>query len=77
MSDDVWSPNNYDTDNMAWFPSTAQTESGYGGLYSLGFFAGITVEADDVTPDLNSHRMEMSYPFYLQQRFFTLCIISM
>eukprot|EP00485_Elphidium_margaritaceum_P009873 CAMPEP_0202685912 /NCGR_PEP_ID=MMETSP1385-20130828/1730_1 /ASSEMBLY_ACC=CAM_ASM_000861 /TAXON_ID=933848 /ORGANISM="Elphidium margaritaceum" /LENGTH=1663 /DNA_ID=CAMNT_0049340385 /DNA_START=133 /DNA_END=5121 /DNA_ORIENTATION=- len=76
-ADELWSPNDYDTDNMAWFPSKAQQDDydglySYTGLYSLGFFAGITVEADDVTIDLNGHFMEMAYDFYLQQRFFSL-----
>ena len=33
---------------------------------------GILVEADDVMIDLNGYLMEMTYPFYLQQRQFTL-----
>eukprot|EP01084_Bolivina_argentea_P136714 240786_1 len=77
MSDETWSPNDYDTDTMPWFPSKDQQDIydglyTYNGLYSLGFFAGITVECDDVTIDLDGHSMEMAYPFYLQQRFFSL-----
>eukprot|EP00484_Ammonia_sp_Unknown_P011181 CAMPEP_0197073724 /NCGR_PEP_ID=MMETSP1384-20130603/210752_1 /TAXON_ID=29189 /ORGANISM="Ammonia sp." /LENGTH=1715 /DNA_ID=CAMNT_0042512563 /DNA_START=84 /DNA_END=5232 /DNA_ORIENTATION=+ len=76
-SEETWSPNDYDTDNMAWFPSIEQqTEYDglftYSGLYSLGFFAGVTVESDDVIIDLAGHRMQMAYEFYLQQRFFSL-----
>ena len=76
-TDEEFSANNYDTDNMAWFPSKEQQDEydglySYNGLYSLGFFAGITIESDDVIIDLNQHSMEMSYEFYLQQRFFSL-----
>ena len=39
----------------------------------MGFFAGITVEADDVVIDLNEHEISQSLPFYHQQRFFS-CI---
>ena len=38
--------------------------------YFLGFFAGITVEADHVTIDLNGHGVAQSRALYLQQRFF-------
>ena len=38
----------------------------------MGFFAGITIEVDDVVLDLNGHEIAMAPAFY-QQRFF-LCI---
>ena len=72
ISDELWSPNNYDTDKIAWFPTSEQYTDSYNGLYSLGFFAGITIESDDVTIDLDGHSIEMNYAFYLQQRFFSL-----
>jgi len=75
-TDESFSPNNYNTDNMGWFPSKNQEEYNglytYDGLYSQGFFAGISVESDDVIIDLNGHSMEMSYEYYLQQRYFSL-----
>ena len=42
----------------------------------MGFFAGITVEAEDVVLDLNGHRLEMSEYFYYQQRWFTIIELS-
>ena len=38
--------------------------------YYLGFFAAVTVEADDVHIDLNNHVLEQSKEFHLLQRFF-------
>ena len=38
--------------------------------YYLGFFAAVTVEADDVHIDLNDHVLEQSKEFHLLQRFF-------
>eukprot|EP01084_Bolivina_argentea_P014966 27983_1 len=75
LLDELWSPNNYDTDNIFWYPSKLQSETSdsYSNtLYSLGFFAGITIECDNVIIDLNGHNIEMDYTFYLQQRFFSL-----
>ena len=71
---DVESPNSGD----GWWPREEQ-EAEYPGAYRkrdeyfMGFFAGITVEADDVTLDLNGFSVAMSVPFYYQQRFFS-CI---
>ena len=42
------------------------------GAYSMGFFAGISVECDDVVIDLNGHTIAQGNYFYLQQRFFSL-----
>jgi len=62
----------------AWWPNPSQADvyKGAGEArdeYFLGFFAGITVEADDVVIDLNGHQIEQSLAFYYQQRFFS-CI---
>ena len=59
----------------AWYPSAEQEPDYPGagekdGWYWLGFFAGITVECDDVTIDLNGHELKQSPAFYLQQRWF-------
>ena len=40
--------------------------------YSFGFFAGITVEADYVTIDLNGHELKQSIEFYFNQRWFAI-----
>ena len=74
---DLESPNVGDS----WWP-TADQAAGYpgaGGLrdeYFMGFFAGITVEADDVVIDLGGHRLAMSTPFYYQQRFFSVIALK-
>ena len=73
------SPNAYDLDNLPWFPTNEQQESGdyfglnaFWGPFSLGFFAGISVETSYVSIDLNGHSIAMSPEFYLQQRFFAI-----
>lgn len=40
------------------------------GAYNLGFFAGITIESDDVAIDLNGFKIEQSPEFNLLQRFY-------
>ena len=45
---------------------------GKGGAYHLGFFAAITIEADDIILNLNGHTLKQSNAHYLQQRFFSL-----
>eukprot|EP00581_Thalassiosira_minuscula_P005291 CAMPEP_0183739892 /NCGR_PEP_ID=MMETSP0737-20130205/58305_1 /TAXON_ID=385413 /ORGANISM="Thalassiosira miniscula, Strain CCMP1093" /LENGTH=128 /DNA_ID=CAMNT_0025974813 /DNA_START=167 /DNA_END=550 /DNA_ORIENTATION=- len=40
--------------------------------YYLGFFAAITVEADDVTINLDGHTIQQTEEFYLLQRFFNV-----
>jgi len=77
-----FSPNRYDSfdvdgdSDLFWFPRRDQTQFeglyAHHGLYALGFFAGITVEADDVLIDLNGHSLSMSHSFYIQQRFFSI-----
>eukprot|EP00485_Elphidium_margaritaceum_P007624 CAMPEP_0202695936 /NCGR_PEP_ID=MMETSP1385-20130828/9363_1 /ASSEMBLY_ACC=CAM_ASM_000861 /TAXON_ID=933848 /ORGANISM="Elphidium margaritaceum" /LENGTH=1002 /DNA_ID=CAMNT_0049352021 /DNA_START=118 /DNA_END=3126 /DNA_ORIENTATION=+ len=80
QSAEQFSPNSIDGDRLYWYPTEEQatTDGAYPGLYSyegsysLGFFAGITVECDDVIINLNGFRFEMHRQFYLQQRFFSL-----
>ena len=74
---DVAAPNVAD----AWWPLADQSSEypGSGSLrdeYFMGFFAGITVEADSVVIDLNGHTLAMSMPFYLQQRFFSVIALK-
>ena len=40
--------------------------------YHLGFFAGITIESDYVTVDLNGFKLRQSYEFYFQQKWFSI-----
>ena len=42
------------------------------GPFSMGFFAGISVECKDVVIDLNGHSFSQSEYFYIQQRFCSL-----
>ena len=80
MAQDFFSPNSIDGDELHWFPTHSQAVRdgdypglfNYEGAFSLGFFAGITVEADFVTIDLNGHQLAQSERFYFQQRFFAL-----
>eukprot|EP01083_Nonionella_stella_P087970 244933_1 len=80
MSSDDFSPNSIDVDELYWFPTREQAnvDGEYPGLYSfsgaftLGFFAGITIETDYVTIDLNGFSLKQDYKFYFQQRFFAL-----
>jgi hypothetical protein len=51
----------FDTSNPDEYPM---------GQYSLGFFAVITIEADDVVLDLNGKTIESTVEFSLKQRFF-------
>lgn len=46
------------------------------GPYALGFFAAITIEADNVVLDLNNHTIEASLEFSLKQRFFNVIQFS-
>merc|ERR1712079_139887 len=46
------------------------------GPYSMGFFAGFAVEADNVTIDLNGHKLSMSKRFHHQQRWFSIIEIG-
>ena len=42
----------------------------------MGFFAGITIEADHGTVDLNQHELKMGLEFYFKQRWFALIELS-
>jgi len=69
------SPNNYD-DNF-WWPTSDQSDEYPGAMdardaYFLGFFAGITIEADDVVLDLQGHEIKMAPSFYYQQPYFSI-----
>ena len=79
-----FSPNRIDGDELYWFPTNEQANNNneYPGLYkyvgsfSLGFFAGITIEVENVIINLNGHSFKMDKTFYLQQRFFSLIELS-
>eukprot|EP00486_Rosalina_sp_Unknown_P011600 CAMPEP_0201592860 /NCGR_PEP_ID=MMETSP0190_2-20130828/190632_1 /ASSEMBLY_ACC=CAM_ASM_000263 /TAXON_ID=37353 /ORGANISM="Rosalina sp." /LENGTH=876 /DNA_ID=CAMNT_0048051805 /DNA_START=469 /DNA_END=3099 /DNA_ORIENTATION=- len=77
QSDPDFSPNAYDLDDLYWYPRHDQDEK-YEGLYTyhgkftLGFFAAISIETDDVVINLNGFSLSMDYKFYFQQRFFSL-----
>ena len=68
MEDIVFDFNaDYDSPNSAeaWWPHEDQSDiypgaGDYHDPYFLGFWAGITIEADDVTLDLNGHSLAMS-----------------
>ena len=80
MQRDDFSPNGIDEDELYWYPTREQAEKhgeypglyDYIGAYTLGFFAGITVETNYVTIDLNGFTLQQEYSFYFQQRFFAL-----
>eukprot|EP01083_Nonionella_stella_P067359 178121_1 len=67
--------------DMDWWPTADQLEQ-YPGAgqnkdsYFLGFWAGITIECNDVILDLNGFKLEMSQAFYYQQAFFALISLS-
>ena len=46
------------------------------GAFAVGWFAGITIEANDVVLDLNGFQMGQSEMFYLQQRWFSIIELS-
>ena len=66
-------PNRY----LAWYPNYNdpyyfnQSQNLGFGPYSLGFFACITIETDDVELDLYGYTIEQHPLFYLQQRFYS------
>merc|ERR1719334_2620341 len=69
------SVNHYD-DNW-WWPTSDQVDDYPGAqeardAYFLGFFAGITVEVDDVVIDLQGHEIRMHQSFYYQQPYFSI-----
>eukprot|EP00486_Rosalina_sp_Unknown_P001205 CAMPEP_0201565262 /NCGR_PEP_ID=MMETSP0190_2-20130828/4248_1 /ASSEMBLY_ACC=CAM_ASM_000263 /TAXON_ID=37353 /ORGANISM="Rosalina sp." /LENGTH=712 /DNA_ID=CAMNT_0047982553 /DNA_START=729 /DNA_END=2869 /DNA_ORIENTATION=- len=81
MADDNFSPNSIDIDELYWYPTKEQadpvtgTHPGlytYSGPFTLGFFAGISIETNYVTIDLNGFSLSQHPLFYFQQRFFAL-----
>ena len=81
MNDENFSPNSIDVDELYWFPTKEQADPvtgshpglySYSGPFTLGFFAGISVETDYVTIDLNGYSLQQHPLFYFQQRFFAL-----
>lgn len=80
IADELFSPNTIDIHDLYWFPTTEQSVNfasdskypgtySFHGAYSLGFFAGITIETHGVVLDLNGCKLSMHYTFYLQQRY--------
>jgi len=74
---------NYDTPNSnnAWMPTSDQADmypgaDDYHDHYFMGFFAGISIECNDVTLNLNGYTIQMSEHFYYQQRWFTAIELS-
>jgi len=70
----------YNDDHM-WWPTVddADEYDGAGdlsGSYFLGFWAGITIECDDVILELNSHSLQMSEALFYQQSFFALISLT-
>ena len=68
-----------DPDHLHWVPTEEQMADvdaypsyKFIGAFSMGFFAGISVEADNVVIDLNGKELKMHHDFYLQQRFFSI-----
>merc|ERR1711991_459070 len=81
MSHDTFSPNNIDIDELYWYPTKEQADPNngeypglytYSGPFTLGFFAGISIETNYVTIDLNGFTLSQHPLFYFQQRFFAL-----
>ena len=59
-----------------WLPHCDQYEyvgaCAYRDPYFMGFFAGLTVECDNVVIDLNGKTLSQSVEFYYQQRWFSI-----
>jgi len=79
-----FNPGNYDSPNAAyaWLPSLDSEDeypganNGFVGPYSLGFFAGVSIESSNVMLDLGGHELKMSKQMYLQQRWFSVIEIG-
>ena len=74
---------NYESPNDigAWWPTIEDSNEYPGagtwdGWYWLGFMAGITIECDYVTIDLNSFEIAMHPAFYLQSRLFVVIMLT-
>ena len=64
-----------------WYPKYTQNDmypgaGTYRDPWSHGFFAGITIETDNVIIEMNGFEIKQSKAFYYQQRFFALICIS-
>ena len=69
--------NSVDDPCNAWFPLEEQSDKypgagDYRDNYFLGFFAGVTIESDDVVLDLNGFELRQSKAFYYAQRWFSV-----
>ena len=66
--------------NFNWYPTNHKQYEGSdinkNGPFSLGFFAGITIETDDIEIDLNGYKLSQNEYFCIQQRFFALIEIG-
>lgn len=51
---------------------TTNTEYSSNNAYSMGYFAALTIECDDVVVDLQEHTIRQSYEHYAKQRFFNI-----
>ena len=67
----------------AWFPDpndanffNKNDSSSLFGPFSLGFFAAITIETDNVELDLKQHSIIQHKHFYIQQRFYAHIVIG-
>lgn len=61
------------------FPTAAQRADGAkysGDAFTLGFFAAVVIQSDNVVLDLNGHRLEQSELHALMQRFFAIVEIA-
>eukprot|EP00486_Rosalina_sp_Unknown_P015966 CAMPEP_0201593420 /NCGR_PEP_ID=MMETSP0190_2-20130828/191025_1 /ASSEMBLY_ACC=CAM_ASM_000263 /TAXON_ID=37353 /ORGANISM="Rosalina sp." /LENGTH=1007 /DNA_ID=CAMNT_0048052595 /DNA_START=113 /DNA_END=3138 /DNA_ORIENTATION=- len=86
MNSPDFSPNSIDDEELYWYPTKEQAQAdsngeypglyNFQGAYTLDFFAGITVEVDYVTIDLNGHTISQDPIFYFQQRHFILISIA-
>ena len=59
----------------AYFPQDSNLypgSDGTAGSFRLGFFAGLSLEADNIEVDLEGHTFSVHPEFQIQQRFFTL-----
>ena len=64
-----------------WRPREGQQDeypeaAAYRDPYFMGFWAAITIEADDVILDLNDHSIAMDEAFYHQKRWFTIVSLT-
>ena len=66
--------------DFSWFPHDSDQfpacDTLKGGAFALGYFAAISIEADNVEVDLSGFEMRSSFAFYSQQRFFSLIEIG-